>query len=99
MIENPNNIQYVCKECIDKLYPNKGKFTREQLLKAEYIKAPFTDGISTEHMWVKVTKVNENDLEGILDTEPTEISNVMYGDAVGVPFSEIEDIFTGVEHE
>ena len=89
------NILYVCPECSEKLYPNKGKFTVEQLLKADMVKSAFSAGKRVEHMWVKVSEVQvENQLvKGTLDNTPIEITHLTFGDIVFVPFKDIEDIW------
>jgi hypothetical protein len=87
------NILKVCPECSEKLYPNKGKFTVEQLLKAIMVKSAFSAGKRVEHMCVKVSEVQvENQLvKGTLDNNPTEITHLIFGDFVFVPFKDIED--------
>jgi hypothetical protein len=89
------NILYVCPEYSEKLYPNKGKFTVGQLLRADMVKSAFSAGKRVEHMWVTVSKVQvENQLvKGTLDNTPTEITHLTFGDIVFVPFKEIEDIW------
>jgi len=89
------NILYVCPECSEKLYQNKGKFTMEQLLKADMVKSAFSAGKRVEHMWVKVSEVQvENQLvKGTLDNTPTEITHLTFGEIVFVPFKDIEDIW------
>jgi len=89
------NILYVCPEYSEKLYPNKGKFTVEQLLRADMVKSAFSAGKRVEHMWVKVSEVQvENQLvKGTLDNTPTEITHLTFGDIVFVPFKDIEDIW------
>jgi hypothetical protein len=89
------NILYVCPECSEKLYPNKGKFTVEQLLKADMVKSAFSAGKRVEHMWVKVKEVQvENQLvKGTLDNTPTEITHLTFGEIVFVPFKDAEDIW------
>jgi len=89
------NILYVCPEYSEKLYPNKGKFTVGQLLRADMVKTAFSAGKRVEHMWVTVSKVQvENQLvKGTLDNTPTEITHLTFGDIVFVPFKEIEDIW------
>jgi hypothetical protein len=57
------NIFKVFPRCSEKLYPNKGKFAVEQLLKADMVKSAFSAGKRVEHMWVKVFEVQvENQL-------------------------------------
>jgi len=89
------NILYVYPEYSEKLYPNKGKFTVEQLLRADMVKSAFSAGKRVEHMWVKVSEVQvENQLvRGILDNTPTEVTHLTFGNIVLVPFKDIEDIW------
>jgi uncharacterized protein YegJ (DUF2314 family) len=89
------NILYVCPECSEKLYPNKGKFTVEQLLKADMVKSAFSAGKRVEHMWVKVSEVQVEDqlVKGALDNTPIEITHLTFGEIVFVPFKDVEDIW------
>jgi hypothetical protein len=94
IISDPN-ILNVCPEFSKKLYPNKGKFTVEQLLKADMVKSAFSAGKRVEHMWVKVSEVQVEFqlVKGTLDNTPTEITHLTFGDIVFVPFKYIEDIW------
>lgn len=89
-MEDPNNILYVCKDCIEKMYPNKG------LLKVgvgEFAKIKFTDENGSEYMWVKVTVVDKEkgEYEGILDNDPVIVECVKYGDNVSFKKDDIFD--------
>lgn len=55
------------------------------------VKAPFTDGEKTEWMWVMVSSLAEEVLEGNLGNAPVEVRNVREGDRVTVRVSEIGD--------
>ena len=59
------------------------------------VKSAFSAGKRVEHMWVKVFEVQvENQLvKGTLDNTPTEITHLILGDIVFVPFKDIEDIW------
>jgi len=94
IISDPN-ILYVCPEYAEELYPNKGKFTVEQLLGADMVKSAFSAGKRVEHMWVKVSEVQvENQfVKGTLDNTPIEITHLTFGGIVFVPFKDIEDIW------
>jgi len=94
IMSNPN-ILYVYPKYSEKLYSNKGKFTVEQLLRADMVKSAFSAGKRVEHMWVKVSEIQvENQLvKGILDNTPTEITHLTFGNIVFVPFKDIEDIW------
>lgn len=89
------NILYVSPEFSKKLYPNKGKFTVGELLKADMVKSAFSAGKCVEHMWVKVSEVQvENQLvKGTLDNTPAEITHLIFGETVLVPFKDVEDIW------
>lgn len=98
MAENPKNIMLVCKECSEKMYPDKGKF---QVDIGQFAKLKFTDKSCSEYMWVKVVKVRDGqdyeggyDYEGMLDNEPIFVRNVEYGDVVKFNKQDILDVTT-----
>lgn len=88
MEEKKENIMFLCSDCSNKAYPNKGKLKAKV---GKYAKLKFTGGFTDEYMWVKVTKVGEDGWsEGILDNDPVIVDNIKCGD--NVTFRE-EDIF------
>ena len=87
-----SNVFFTCRDCSVKTYPRKGKFSRSEIMLASHVKARFSDGGYGEHMWIKVTKVEENEVIGTLDNKPVIVISPRYGDSVAVPFSEIKDI-------
>jgi uncharacterized protein YegJ (DUF2314 family) len=95
MKEDGGNIIRVCKNCANK----KKKETQKNLpalsaLVGKYVKKGFEEKGKTEHMWVKITSVNERagTLIGTLDNDPVVVGNVSCGDEVVVYASEIEQI-------
>ncbi len=80
-MENEANIVLTCKECSDEMYPNKGKF---DVKVGEFAKIRFEaeNSLTSESMWIKVTKVNGDELEGVLDNDPIFIKSVKCGDIV-----------------
>ena len=91
------NIRITCIACSKKLYPNAGKFTKEQLEKAKLVKAMFVEeGKMSEHMWVKVEQVVTTDkithVHGTLNNDPVDLTNIEFGDKVMVSASKVEDI-------
>ena len=80
-MEDPKNIMMVCKECGEKMYPNKGTFDANV---GDFAKLKFTDPFGVEYMWVEVVSVdNENNkYEGHLDNDPALVQCVTYGDNV-----------------
>lgn len=74
--ENPRNMIQVCRGCMEK---NKGTFDIEI---GDYAKIRFGDASPGEYMWIKVTKVNGNKLEGTLDNDPVIVKDVKFGDTV-----------------
>lgn len=90
--ENINNIVGIHKECADE---RKNKFQetfdKNSVEVGDYVKKCFTNGNEAEHMWVKVNKVEEDKIIGILDNEPVVMSNVKYKDLVEVEFGDIEE--------
>lgn len=94
-ITSDPNILYISPEFSEELYPNKGKFTVDQLVKADMVKSAFSAGKRVEHMWVKVSEIQvENQLvKGTLDNIPAEITHLIFGEIVLVPFKDVEDIW------
>jgi uncharacterized protein YegJ (DUF2314 family) len=58
-----------------------------------------TDGGSTEHIWVTVTAIDGEQIEGTLANDPVGDLGVVYGDAVTVDQAQVEDwaVFRGDE--
>jgi uncharacterized protein YegJ (DUF2314 family) len=56
-----------------------------------YIKAPFTDGVTTEHMWVEDISFKDGVFSGTIANDPLTISNYKYEQAVTVKESTISD--------
>lgn len=46
------------------------------------VKAPFTDGVHTEHMWVTPTQIEESQITGILMNQPFQLPRPREGDEV-----------------
>ena len=93
-MEDESNIIMMCRDCAERAYPRKGKFTAEELRVATHAKAKFSDDERNEHMWIAITKVTETEVFGQLANEPVIIQNLMLWDDVAVPISEVEDIIT-----
>ena len=70
------------------IYPNKGKFTTSDLRVGWFVKKRFE---KKEPIWVKVTKVTNQGVRGILDNEPVGVG-LTTGDEVFVKWQEIEDV-------
>jgi len=97
-MENPENIRYVCNHCSEKTKAT----TQSNLpsladLAGKYVKKRFVKNNKAEHMWVKVTSVNEvaGTLMGILDNDPVVITNVSINQEVIVYREEIEAVMEG----
>lgn len=80
-MEKQGNIIAVCRECSEKMYPNKGTF---DVNVGNIAKLKFTDENGTEYMWVEVLKVDKenNKYEGRLDNDPALVQCVKYSDNV-----------------
>lgn len=89
------NTLFMRKGQVKNLYPNKGRFTAEQLAKAVMVKSAFSVGKRVEHMWSKVAEVQAENLliKGILDNEPLEIVHLKLGETVIIPFKDVEDMW------
>jgi uncharacterized protein YegJ (DUF2314 family) len=55
------------------------------------IKAPISDGVFTEFMWVSVTKIDQDFVFGTLGNEPVEVSGVKLGDEIRVSCTDVND--------
>ena len=82
------DILVLCKECTEKQYPKKGKFTIEEIKRSGHVKA----GFGNEHMWVKVYKVSDVGVQGRLDNTPILPTNLRLGSSVFITLGEVEDI-------
>ena len=70
------NIRPVHRECVEK---NKGTFN---IKVGDYAKIRFGRDSPGEYMWVKVTDVNGDRLEGTLDNDPVILENMKYEDMI-----------------
>lgn len=55
------------------------------------VKAPFTDGVHTEWMWVMVSEIRGETVEGELGNNPVDVKNLREGDLVQVQAKDIGD--------
>ena len=95
-MENPNNLAFVCKDCAEKIHEEtQSRLPPIGTLVGKHVKKAFTYEEHVEHMWVKVTAVNEtaNTLIGVLDNEPFFVQNVALHDEVIVYLHEIEAVY------
>ena len=90
-MEHKDNIMLICKECVEKVYPNKGKLTVDI---GKFAKLKFTDGHAGEYMWVMVIAVNKRkeEYEGRVDNDPILVTNVKYGDKVKFKKEDVFDV-------
>lgn len=80
-MEEQGNLMLVCKECSEKMYPDKGTF---DVNIGDIVKLKFTDDNGSEYMWVEVLRVDKenNKYEGRLDNDPALVECVKYDDNV-----------------
>ena len=95
MLESPRNIVQICKECSDKRREEfQGKIKDLPLSDfiGNHVKKAFHGGERIEHMWVKISGVNEENgtLIGILDNDPIYAPGLCRSDEVIVRREEIE---------
>lgn len=90
-MEDMNNIVLTCKDCAEKMYPDKGKYNVNV---GDFAKLKFTDGDRAEYMWVEVIKVdrNGNKYEGRLDNDPVLVLNVKYNEKIMFKKEDILDV-------
>ncbi len=55
------------------------------------VKMPFSDDGATEHMWVQVTKIENETIHGTLDSLPRTVTHVGLGQPVTVHLEDLED--------
>jgi tetratricopeptide (TPR) repeat protein len=84
-----SSMERFTKELFDKKHPNKGKFTRKDMQFCESVLTRFGRG---EHMWVVITKITDEGIEGRVDNTPTKEGSPKYGEHVFVCYKEIEDV-------
>ena len=77
--EDPSNILLVCKDCSEKMYPNKGNF---DIKIGDFVKIHFEREDAGEYMWVEVKKLNGKTFEGTLENDPFLIEDIKHGDIV-----------------
>lgn len=80
--EDPKNVRFVCGECSEKMYPDKGTFDIDV---GCFVKLKFTDDkLRNEYMWVEVIKADKenNKYEGVLDNDPVLVDCIECGDDV-----------------
>lgn len=93
MNEDIKNIAIICSECAPKPQ-NKYSTMNVQSFIGEYVKKSFKskDSDETEHLWIKVTKVIDNEtLEGIINNDVILNIGFKFGDTVSVKLKEIEN--------
>jgi uncharacterized protein YegJ (DUF2314 family) len=59
------------------------------------VKAKFTDGDTTEWMWMQVESVSGDTITGVLDNVPVDVHNVKQGDRVTKKLADIDDWIVG----
>lgn len=93
MKEPKSNYGYVCKDHAPK--PGKYKDEKAPSFIGKWVKLgfPATDG-TIEHMWVKVTHIDKDEIFGYLDNDPTKTYDPVLeaGTEVAFTIDEIEDV-------
>lgn len=95
--ESASNFGFVCKEHAPK--PGKYQGQEPSLFVGKLVKLGFpakrSNGHETiEHMWVKVEKLQDDQLVGTLENDPFLECEYQYGDGVLFQVEEIEDVQT-----
>lgn len=86
--ESDDNILISCKDCSEKLYPNRGRWQKSDMKFATHVKKNF-DG---EHMWVKISCIQEDGIIGTVDNIPIKSESPILGTVVFVKYTEMEDV-------
>lgn len=90
-MEHEDNIVLICKECVEQVYPNKGKLTVDI---GKFAKLKFTGERRAEYMWVRVIAANKRkeEYEGIVDNDPIFVTSVKCGDKVKFKKEDVFDV-------
>lgn len=56
-----------------------------------FVKAPFKDGEEVEHMWIKVSAIDQKNVTGVLNNDPEMVHNIKIGDTVTILIDQTED--------
>ena len=99
MKDSTSNAGTVCPECMS-IRKQNTQLMIERIdlasLIGSWVKKAFADSNDqVEHMWVRVTSVNESGVIGVLDQDPILCDNLKDGDVVKVKASEIEEVHYG----
>ena len=95
-VETPRNVAYFTPEERAKYYPRMGKYTRDELLDASFVKAKLESGDvppNVEFMWIKVDRVNEKTVEGKIDNLAVYVG-YQIGDKIEVSYDQIAQIMS-----
>ena len=90
--ESPYNIVAIHTKCANQRH---NKWQKEnpnlKVMIGDYCKIKFEDGDSSEHMWVKITKLRyPNKFTGTLDNVPVLVKNVTCDTVVLFTYQDIE---------
>lgn len=95
-MEEEENIMHICSCCSDKLHQDFQKQFDKNIIKiGDFIKTKFTEKGKSEHMWVKVLEIGEDNIKGNLANEPNTIKKLKVWDFVKIKFEDIENYERG----
>jgi uncharacterized protein YegJ (DUF2314 family) len=55
------------------------------------VKAEVSDGVESEFMWLRVTRISDNMVMGFLDNEPMNLVGIAIGDTIRVAIDDVQD--------
>jgi uncharacterized protein YegJ (DUF2314 family) len=90
MSEDNDNIIVICGECSAGQYPAKGKYTKNMLKYAQFVKAQFGEG-PVEHIWICIKELEDNEVIGTIANIPLLLNIPKFGTEIRIKYSEIED--------
>mgnify|MGYP001055318719 CR=1 FL=1 len=87
-MEPKDNVITICSECSERLYPNRGRWTKRDMRFCTHAKKVF----GREHMWVKILKIREDGIVGTVANIPVFPDSPNYDTEVFVKYADIEDV-------
>ena len=91
--EDPKNIYFTCPEHSAKPDRRYLNWRLEHFL-GRHVKKSFNDNKGqTEHLWIKIFKIDGGKLVGKVDNDPVFDIGIRFGNIVRVDRSEIEEVF------
>ena len=94
--ECAKNVNWFNEDELELMYPNKGKYTYDQLIDASFVKAVFESGDTPpnrEYLWIKVDRVTDSTVIGKVDNVAVNV-DYQVGEVIEVSYDRIVQILS-----